>query len=190
MPDHLVLPPELTGVEAKIVVALGNRFPLIGAHKVLAAYGCLVPRLITGRFDPTSDRAVWPSTGNYCRGGVAISRLLGCHGVAVLPEGMSRERFAWLEQWVRRSGRHRPHAGHREQRQGDLRPLPRAGRGPGQRDPQPVRGVREPHRPLPRDRRRARARLRVDARAGAGAAPARLRLGDGIRRHDRAPATT
>ncbi len=100
VPEHLVLPPELTGVEARIVVALGNRFPLIGAHKVLAAYGCLAPRLITGRFDPATDRAVWPSTGNYCRGGVAISRLLGCHGVAVLPEGMSRERFAWLEQWV------------------------------------------------------------------------------------------
>ena len=100
VPDHLILPPELTGVEARIVVALGNRFPMIGAHKVLAAYGCLAPRLITGRFDPTTDRAIWPSTGNYCRGGVAISRLLGCHGVAVLPEGMSRERFAWLEQWV------------------------------------------------------------------------------------------
>ncbi len=100
VPEHLVLPPELTGVDARIVVALGDRFPLIGAHKVLAAYGCLAPRLITGRFDPTSDRAVWPSTGNYCRGGVAISRLMGCHGVAVLPAGMSRERFAWLEQWV------------------------------------------------------------------------------------------
>ena len=100
VPEHLVLPPELTGVKARIVLALGNRFPLIEAHKVLAAYGCLVPRLVTGRFDPTSDRAIWPSTGNYCRGGVAISRLLGCHGVAVLPEGMSRERFAWLERWV------------------------------------------------------------------------------------------
>jgi cysteine synthase len=73
---------------------------LIGAHKVLAAYGCLAPRLVTGRFDPTTHRAVWPSTGNYCRGGVAISRLLGCRGVAVLPEGMSRERFDWLERWV------------------------------------------------------------------------------------------
>ena len=102
VPEHVVLPPELTGVEARIVVVLGNRFPLIGAHKVLAAYGCLVPRLVTGRFDPTRDRAVWPSTGNYCRGGVAISRLLGCRGVAVLPEGMSRERFAWLERWVDR----------------------------------------------------------------------------------------
>jgi cysteine synthase len=100
VPEHIVLPSELTGVEAKIVVAIGNRFPMIRAHKVLAAYGCLVPRLITGQFDPTHHRAVWPSTGNYCRGGVAISRILGCRSVAVLPEGMSRERFEWLENWV------------------------------------------------------------------------------------------
>ena len=100
IPDHLVLPRELTGVDARIVVALGDRFPLIRAHKVLAAYGCLAPRLVSGQFDPSRQRAVWPSTGNYCRGGVAISRLLGCRGVAVLPEGMSRERFDWLARWV------------------------------------------------------------------------------------------
>ena len=100
VPDHVVLPRELTGVDARIVVALGDRFPLIGAHKVLAAYGCLAPRLVNGEFDPSRHRAIWPSTGNYCRGGVAISRLLGCRGVAVLPEGMSRERFDWLSQWV------------------------------------------------------------------------------------------
>ena len=100
VPGHVVLPSELTGVDAKIVVALGNLFPMIRAHKVLAAYGCLVPRLITGQFDPVRHRAIWPSTGNYCRGGVAISRILECHGVAVLPEGMSRERFEWLERWV------------------------------------------------------------------------------------------
>jgi cysteine synthase len=99
-PGYVVLGPELTGSPARIVVALGDRFPLIGAHKVLAAYACLAPRLVTGQFDPTVHRAVWPSTGNYCRGGVAISRLLGCRGVAVLPQGMSRERFAWLENWV------------------------------------------------------------------------------------------
>jgi cysteine synthase len=100
VPAHIVLPPELTGMEAKIIVAIGNRFPMIRAHKVLAAYGCLVPRLITGQFDPARHRAVWPSTGNYCRGGVAISRILGCRSIAVLPEGMSRERFEWLENWV------------------------------------------------------------------------------------------
>jgi len=96
LPEHVELPSELTGVQTRIVLALGNRFPMIGAHKVLAAYGCLVPRLVTGQFDPARDRAVWPSTGNYCRGGVAISRILGCRGIAVLPENMSRERFDWL----------------------------------------------------------------------------------------------
>ena len=100
VPGHIVLPSELTGVDAKIIIALGNRFPMIRAHKVLAAYGCLVPRLISGQFDPARHRAVWPSTGNYCRGGVAISRILDCRSVAVLPEGMSRERFEWLENWV------------------------------------------------------------------------------------------
>jgi len=100
VPGHVVLPAELTGVRAPIVVLLGCRFPMIGAHKVLAAYACLVPRLVTGQFDPSSNRAIWPSTGNYCRGGVAISRILGCRGVAVLPAGMSRERFEWLQKWV------------------------------------------------------------------------------------------
>jgi len=104
VPGHLRLPPSLTGVEAEIVVALGERFPMIAAHKVLAAYGCLVPRLVAGEFDPERHRAIWPSTGNYCRGGVAISSILGCRGVAVLPEGMSRERFRWLEKWVAEPG--------------------------------------------------------------------------------------
>ena len=100
LPGYIELPELLTGVKARIVVALGCRFPMIGAHKVLAAYGCLVPRLVTGRFEPAVHKAVWPSTGNYCRGGVAISRILGCRGIAVLPAGMSRERFDWLQRWV------------------------------------------------------------------------------------------
>ena len=104
VPEHIVLGPELTGVDAKIVVALGNRFPMIHTHKVLAAYGCLVPRLLSGKFDAERHRAVWPSTGNYCRGGVAISRILGCRSVAVLPEGMSEERFRWLENWSADTG--------------------------------------------------------------------------------------
>jgi cysteine synthase len=103
VPEHIVLPKSFTGVDAPIVVALGNRFPMIHAHKVLAAYSCLVPRLVRGEFDPETQRAIWPSTGNYCRGGIAISRLLGCRGAAVLPEGMSAERFRWLERWVTES---------------------------------------------------------------------------------------
>ena len=100
VPDHVELPGALTGVEARIVLAFGNRFPMISAHKVLAAYSCLVPRIVTGRFDPMQHRAVWPSTGNYARGGVAISRIMGCRGVAVLPAGMSQERFEWLDRWI------------------------------------------------------------------------------------------
>ena len=73
---------------------------MVSAHKVLAAYSCLVPRLLEGSFDPMYHRAVWPSTGNYCRGGVAISKILGCRSIAVRPEGMSKERFDWLESWV------------------------------------------------------------------------------------------
>jgi cysteine synthase len=100
VPLYLDLPEALTGVKARILVALARYFPMIGAHKVLAAYGCLAPRIVTGQFDPERHKAVWPSTGNYCRGGVAISRILDCHGVAILPEGMSRERFEWLKRWV------------------------------------------------------------------------------------------
>ena len=154
VPPHVVLPRALTGVDAPIAVALGNSFPMIGAHKVLAAYACLVSRLVTGRFDPARNKAVWPSTGNYCRGGVAISRIMAVRGMAVLPEGMSAERFDWLREWIEHPRRHRPHAGLREQRQGNLRRVRRAGARSGQRDPQPVFRVRQLSRPLPLHRTR------------------------------------
>jgi cysteine synthase A len=94
--NYLELPSSLTGVPARIVVLVGKWFPT-GAHKVGAAFGCLVPRLVTGQFDPTTQKAVWPSTGNFCRGGAYDSALLGCTSIAILPEGMSKERFEWLE---------------------------------------------------------------------------------------------
>ena len=93
--NYLELPSSLTGVRARIIVLVGKWFPT-GAHKVGAAFSCLVPRLVTGQFDPTRQKAVWPSTGNYCRGGAYDSALLGCESIAILPEGMSRERFEWL----------------------------------------------------------------------------------------------
>ena len=93
--NYLELPPSLTGVPARIVVLIGKWFPT-GAHKVGAAFSCLVPRLVTGQFDPTTQKAVWPSTGNYCRGGAYDSALLACEFIAILPEGMSKERFEWL----------------------------------------------------------------------------------------------
>jgi cysteine synthase len=93
--NHIVLPPTLTGCRANILVLVGRYFPT-GAHKVGATFGCLVPRLITGQFNPLTTKAVWPSTGNFCRGGAYISALLACQAIAILPEGMSRERFEWL----------------------------------------------------------------------------------------------
>jgi cysteine synthase len=93
--NYLELPPSLTGVDARIIALVGKWFPT-GAHKVGAAFGCLVPRLVTGQFDPTLQKAVWPSTGNYCRGGAYDSSLLACDSIAILPEGMSKERFDWL----------------------------------------------------------------------------------------------
>jgi cysteine synthase len=99
VPEHVVLPASLTGVESPIIVLFGDRFPMITAHKVLAAYACLAPRVVSGQFDPTRHRAIWPSTGNYARGGIAISRIMASRGVAILPEGMSQERFDWLERW-------------------------------------------------------------------------------------------
>ena len=93
--NYLEFPKSLTGVDARIVALVGKWFPT-GAHKVGAAFACLVPRLVTGQFDPTTQKAVWPSTGNYCRGGAYDCALLACQSIAILPEGMSRERFEWL----------------------------------------------------------------------------------------------
>ena len=93
--NYLELPPALTGVEARIIALVGKWFPT-GAHKVGATYGCLAPALVTGSFDSTAQKAVWPSTGNYCRGGAYNSALLGCESIAILPEEMSAERFEWL----------------------------------------------------------------------------------------------
>lgn len=95
--NYLEIPKKITGVEARIIGLVGKHFPT-GAHKVGATYGCLAPYLVTGRFDPEYHKAVWPSTGNYCRGGAFNSALLSVHAVAILPEEMSRERFDWLKE--------------------------------------------------------------------------------------------
>jgi cysteine synthase len=95
--NYLEIPKEITGVKARIIGLVGKFFPT-GAHKVGATYGCLAPYLVTGRFNPEYHKAVWPSTGNYCRGGVFNSNLLSVHSVAILPEEMSKERFDWLRE--------------------------------------------------------------------------------------------
>ncbi|MGM9524001.1 MAG: pyridoxal-5-phosphate-dependent protein subunit beta [Faecousia sp.] len=95
-PNYIEFPSALTGVKARIVAMVGKWFPT-GCHKVGASFGCLVPRLVTGQFDATYHKAVWPSTGNYCRGGAFNSKLLACDSIAILPAEMSKERFDWLK---------------------------------------------------------------------------------------------
>ena len=95
--NYFEVPHAITGVNTRIVGIIGKYFPT-GAHKVGAAFGCLVPRLVSGEFDPEKHKAVWPSTGNYCRGGAFDCALLHCTAIAILPEGMSKERFTWLKE--------------------------------------------------------------------------------------------
>lgn len=94
--NFLEIPPALSGVKTRIFMLVGKYFPT-GSHKVGATFGPLVEKLVRGEFDPTRQKALWPSTGNYCRGGAYDSYLLACPSIAVLPEEMSRERFNWLE---------------------------------------------------------------------------------------------
>jgi len=95
---HFVVPPEITGVEAPIVVIYGQKFPS-GSHKVGAAYSVLAELIVTGEVDPEQHTLVWPSTGNYGVGGAWVGGRMGCQSIVVLPEGMSRERFERIENY-------------------------------------------------------------------------------------------
>ena len=95
IPNYVELPPALTGVPCRILAMAGKWFPT-GCHKVGAAFGCLVPRLVTGQFDAVRQRSVWPSSGNYCRGGAMNSKLLAVDSVAIIPKTVSQERLDWL----------------------------------------------------------------------------------------------
>ncbi len=95
---HIVLPRELTGVDANIVVIYGRDFPS-GSHKVGAAYSVLLEKELFGEVDPAVNTLVWPSTGNYGIGGAWVGGRMGCKSLVVLPEGMSRERFERIENY-------------------------------------------------------------------------------------------
>ncbi len=95
---HFVLPKELTGVDANIVVLYGNEFPS-GSHKVGAAYSVIIEKQLFGEVDPNVHTLVWPSTGNYGIGGAYIGCRMGYKGIVILPQGMSRERFERIESY-------------------------------------------------------------------------------------------
>ena len=187
VPGHLVIPPELSGVDARIVLLLGDRFPMITAHKVLAAYACLAPRLVTGQFDPTEHRAVWPSNEDrelcaWRHRHLAADAVPRRGGAA---RGDERRTLRVARPLGRRPRRHRAHPRVGVEREGDLRRLRRAGRQPDQRHPQPVLGVREPSRPRDGDRPGDGRRVRDPRGRRTRAAPRRLRVGHRVGGDDR-----
>jgi cysteine synthase len=89
----LVLPPVLTGIDANVVVMLGCGFPS-GSHKVGPAYSTLIEGLVDGEIVPGEHTILGPSTGNFGIGTAYISRLLGFRAIVIMPDNMSKERYA------------------------------------------------------------------------------------------------
>ena len=95
---HVVLPRELTGLDANIVVMIARHFPT-GAHKVGPAYSCLIEKQLAGELQPGRDRLVFPSTGNYGIGGAWVGPRMNYESLVVLPAEMSAERFEKIESY-------------------------------------------------------------------------------------------
>ncbi len=90
--SHVVMPKELTGVDANIVCIYGRDFPT-GSHKVGATYSVTMETQLAGEIQPGIHTIVFPSTGNYGIGGAWAGGRMGYDTVVVLPELMSAERF-------------------------------------------------------------------------------------------------
>jgi cysteine synthase len=95
---HIVLPKELTGVPANIVVLVGRNFPS-GSHKVGPAYTTLMEGELAGEIDPAVHTVVAPSTGNFGIGAAYVAHLKGYPATVIMPEGMSKERYARIRQY-------------------------------------------------------------------------------------------
>lgn len=96
--NYFVMPHEITGVDAEIVVLVAKDFPT-GSHKVGPAYSVLAEKYVQGEITPGKHTLVFPSTGNYGIGGAWVGPRAGFESMVILPEGMSRERFAMIESY-------------------------------------------------------------------------------------------
>ena len=95
---HVVLPKELTGVDANIVVVYSKDFPT-RSHKVGATYSVTMEHQLRGDIEPGKHTLVWPSTGNYGIGGAYVGPRMGFDSLVILPELMSLERFEQIERF-------------------------------------------------------------------------------------------
>jgi cysteine synthase len=90
--NHVVLPRELTGVQANILVMTGRHFPS-GSHKVGPAYTTLMEGELAGEIEPGVHTTIGPSTGNFGIGVAYVSKLKGYPTIVIMPDGMSKERY-------------------------------------------------------------------------------------------------
>ncbi|KKM11513.1 pyridoxal-5'-phosphate-dependent protein subunit beta [Clostridiales bacterium PH28_bin88] len=94
----IVLPKELTGVDANIVVMLGKDFPS-GSHKVGPAYATLIEGCVDGEIIPGEHTILGPSTGNFGIGVSYICNLMGYKAVVIMPDNMSKERYERIKKY-------------------------------------------------------------------------------------------
>lgn len=90
--DAMILPKELTGVQANIIVLSGRNFPS-GSMKVGPAYATLAEEEALRDLHPGDKHVIGPSTGNFGIGTAYISLLKGYHAIVVMPDNMSQERY-------------------------------------------------------------------------------------------------
>ena len=159
---HIVLPKELTGVEANILVLVGRHFPS-GSHKVGPAYATLMEGELAGEIEPGEHTIIGPSTGNFGIGTAYVSRLKGYPAIVIMPEGMSKERYAAHTPVRRRTGSDARVGERRHPGAGAHRALQE---GPEEQDPGAIRTAAQLPLPSLRDRAQ-RARSRAGATATA-----------------------
>ena len=94
----VVLPRELTGVDANIIVLLGNKFPS-GSHKVGPAYATLIEGCVDREIIPGEHTILGPSTGNFGIGVSYICNLMGYEAIVIMPDNMSKERYERIRKY-------------------------------------------------------------------------------------------
>ncbi len=96
--NKIVLPKELTGVDANIVVLLGKYFPS-GSHKVGPAYSTLMEGCVDGEIIPGEHTILGPSTGNFGIGVSYITNLMKYDAIVIMPDNMSKERYQRISKY-------------------------------------------------------------------------------------------
>ena len=96
--NKIVLPKELTGVDANIVVLLGKYFPS-GSHKVGPAYATLMEGCVDGEIIPGKHTILGPSTGNFGIGVSYITNLMKYDAIVIMPDNMSKERYQRIQKY-------------------------------------------------------------------------------------------